>query len=142
MTNGWEELLRRTVTLPKRLLIVQTNVLRDLRPELMTFGLQGSVPGRDHGNCKRKNLGLPVSSMEVPETTLMHTSVTYKQTVSLVTTDKEQKTNGTLPRIFFNKQTRILNQVFPCRSYAIVPTEQGYIGPNLSSFRCCLQTMQ
>ena len=47
VTNSWKELLRRSVTLPKRMLIVQKNKLRDLKPELVTFCSQDSLPGRD-----------------------------------------------------------------------------------------------
>ena len=77
VTNGWEELLRRTVTPSKKLLIVQTNEVRDMRPKLKTLGLQDSGPGRVRGNRKKKSPGIPVRSTKVPKTTMMEASVTY-----------------------------------------------------------------
>ena len=60
----------------------------------MSFGLQDSAPRQDRGDCKKKSPEFPVHSMKVPKTTLMDASVTYKQSVSLETTDKDLKTTN------------------------------------------------
>ena len=52
------------------------------------------VPGHDRGDCKKKIPGFPVCSTKVPNTTLIDASMTYKQSVSLETTDKDLKTNN------------------------------------------------